>query len=59
MQEEDLTLADPKAMQHILHVSGYNYPKRKDMRALVRLITGDGIIWTEGVYFPNRFLCFM
>ncbi|EIM87080.1 cytochrome P450 [Stereum hirsutum FP-91666 SS1] len=46
-EEEDLTLADPKAMQHILHVSGYNYPKRKDMRALVRLITGDGIIWTE------------
>lgn len=46
-------VADPKGLQYILHTSGYRFPKRKDIRAIVRFILGDGIVWVEGVFFPN------
>ncbi|KAI0715286.1 cytochrome P450 [Earliella scabrosa] len=32
--------ADPKAMQHILHKSGYNWPKRRDTSKLAEVFAG-------------------
>ncbi|KAH9942950.1 PAH-inducible cytochrome P450 monooxygenase PC-PAH 1 [Amylocystis lapponica] len=43
-----LTLTDPKALQHIYHKSGYNYPKTVVARYITRQITGDGILFAEG-----------
>ncbi|THH16717.1 hypothetical protein EW146_g3968 [Bondarzewia mesenterica] len=46
--EDVLMLADPKAIQHILHTSGYHYPKSADARQIIRMITGTSIIWVDG-----------
>ncbi|KZV71385.1 cytochrome P450 [Peniophora sp. CONT] len=46
--EEDLMLADPKALQYVLQTSGYRYPKRADWRANQRMVVGDGIVWAHG-----------
>ena len=35
-------------MQHILHKSGYNYPKRVDIGHFMYLTLGRGIFATEG-----------
>jgi hypothetical protein len=33
-------VADPKALQYILHSSGYNFPKRKDMMVVTEMVAG-------------------
>lgn len=33
-------VADPKALQYILHSSGYNFPKRTDMVKVTEMVTG-------------------
>ncbi|KAI0253592.1 cytochrome P450 [Lactifluus subvellereus] len=43
-----LSLADPKALQYVLHKSGYHYPKGRETRQLIKLIVGQGIIWVDG-----------
>ncbi|KAI0730494.1 cytochrome P450 [Earliella scabrosa] len=45
---DQIMTADPKALQHILHKSGYNYPKRMDMNHMTWLSLGPGILWSEG-----------
>ncbi|KAI0794686.1 cytochrome P450 [Fomes fomentarius] len=45
---DQIMTADPKALQHILHKSGYNYPKRVDMNHMTLLMLGPGILWSEG-----------
>ncbi|TFK81533.1 cytochrome P450 [Polyporus arcularius HHB13444] len=45
---DGIMTADPKALQHILHKSGYNYPKRVDMNTMTFLQFGPGILWSEG-----------
>ncbi|RPD59127.1 cytochrome P450 [Lentinus tigrinus ALCF2SS1-7] len=45
---EQIMTADPKALQHILQKSSYNYPKRIDMNTLTFLQLGPGILWAEG-----------
>ena len=36
-------VADPKALQYILHTSGYNFPKAPDASHVIRMLTGDGV----------------
>ncbi|KAI0794698.1 cytochrome P450 [Fomes fomentarius] len=45
---DQIMTVDPKALQHILHKSGYSYPKRLDMIHMSWLSFGPGIIWSEG-----------
>ncbi|KAI0089029.1 PAH-inducible cytochrome P450 monooxygenase PC-PAH 1 [Irpex rosettiformis] len=40
-----LLVADPKALQHILQKSGYNYPKDIVSSHFVRLFAGDSILY--------------
>ncbi|TFY79536.1 hypothetical protein EWM64_g4475 [Hericium alpestre] len=49
MGEQALVVADPKALQHILHTSGYRYPKRADVREVTRILFGTGIVWADGM----------
>ncbi|KAK7439365.1 hypothetical protein VKT23_017589 [Stygiomarasmius scandens] len=46
--EELLNIADPRALQHILHASSYHYPKSEDIRKATRRIFGRAIVWAEG-----------
>ncbi len=41
-------LTDPKALQYILHTSGYRFPKRADAVETTRLILGQGLVWAHG-----------
>jgi hypothetical protein len=41
-------VADPKALQYILHTSGYNFPKAPDASHIIRMLTGDGVGSTKG-----------
>ncbi|THG97108.1 hypothetical protein EW026_g4830 [Hermanssonia centrifuga] len=46
--EDILMVSDPKALQHMLHKSGYNYPKNVETTVGVRLVSGKGILWASG-----------
>ncbi|KAF5314792.1 hypothetical protein D9758_017507 [Tetrapyrgos nigripes] len=46
--EHILYVADPKALQHILHTSTYHYPKTEDFRRATRRLFGRAIVWAEG-----------
>lgn len=46
-------VADPKALQYILHTSGYNFPKSPDASHVIRMLTGDGVGCTHGKYVMN------
>ncbi|KAI0253590.1 cytochrome P450 [Lactifluus subvellereus] len=48
MGEDRLVVADPKALQYILHTSGYNFPKTPDASHTIRMLTGNGIGCTKG-----------
>ncbi|KAA1474654.1 cytochrome P450 [Dentipellis sp. KUC8613] len=48
MGEEYLMLTDPKALQYILHTSGYRFPKREDTVETTRLLLGQGLVWAHG-----------
>jgi len=41
-------VADPKAFQYILHTSGDNFPKSPDALYTLRMLTGDGVLATQG-----------
>ncbi|EMD34485.1 hypothetical protein CERSUDRAFT_97741 [Gelatoporia subvermispora B] len=43
-----LMTADPKALQHIYHKSGYNYRKTMEQTEATRMFSGPGIIWASG-----------
>ncbi|VDC07113.1 unnamed protein product [Peniophora sp. CBMAI 1063] len=46
--EENLMLADPKALHYVLQTSGYRYPRRQDARAEIRMMFGEGLVWAHG-----------
>jgi hypothetical protein len=48
-----LVVADPKALQYILHTSGYNFPKTPDASHTIRMLTGDGVGCTKGKSLMN------
>ncbi|KAI0284851.1 cytochrome P450 [Russula brevipes] len=43
-----LVVADPKALRHIFHTSGYNFGRPKDALKMTELIFGKGISWAQG-----------
>ncbi|RPD81958.1 cytochrome P450 [Lentinus tigrinus ALCF2SS1-7] len=45
---DQIMTADPKALQHILHKSGYNYPKRRDTTKMLELFSGGPIVSVVG-----------
>ena len=45
---DHLSLVDPKALHHILHTSGYHYPKGTEVNQTIKLITGQGVVWAHG-----------
>ena len=45
---DHLSLVDPKALQYVLHTSGYNFPKGREVRQNVKLVIGQGIVWAHG-----------
>ncbi|KIK62961.1 hypothetical protein GYMLUDRAFT_41250 [Collybiopsis luxurians FD-317 M1] len=46
--EDLLMVADPGALQYILHTSGYRFPKPQDVTQSSRFLNGCGIINAEG-----------
>ncbi|KAH9074981.1 cytochrome P450 [Lactarius deliciosus] len=46
--EDHLMVADPKALQHILHSSGYNFPKRRDVVKVTEMVAGKGLVCAHG-----------
>ncbi|KAA1474639.1 cytochrome P450 [Dentipellis sp. KUC8613] len=46
--EDQLMIADPKAIQYVLHTSGYRFPKHAIVNEDSRLTVGDGLIWAHG-----------
>ncbi|KAI0263463.1 cytochrome P450 [Gloeopeniophorella convolvens] len=45
---EHLMIADPKALQYILHMPGYNYPKATDRAKFNELVVGKGLVSIQG-----------
>ena len=45
---DHLSLADPKALQYVLHTSGYHFPKGREVTQNIKLIVGQGIVWAHG-----------
>ncbi len=45
-----------QALQHMLHKSGYNYPKNVETTVGVRLVSGKGILWASGMCYHVWFL---
>lgn len=43
-----MVVADPKALQYILHVPGYQFDKGKDVLKVVELTLGRGLAWASG-----------
>lgn len=41
-------LADPRALQYILHTSGYRFPKSTDSQQITTLQFGHGVLSVEG-----------
>ena len=55
-----LSLVDPKALQYILHTSGYHFPKVREDTQSTKLIIGQGVLVAHGpqifwlpAYFPG------
>ncbi|KAH9968439.1 cytochrome P450 [Lactifluus volemus] len=46
--EDYLTVADPKALQYILHTSGYNFHKRRDLLKMTEMVAGKGLSCAHG-----------
>lgn len=46
--EDILVLSDPKALQHIVQGGGYQYPKTPAVIRLATMITGSGLVSTQG-----------
>jgi cytochrome P450 len=43
-----LMLADPKAIKHILHSTGYRYPKAVEATHLNKIVAGNGLVASQG-----------
>ncbi|KAH9989043.1 cytochrome P450 [Russula compacta] len=43
-----LVVADPKALQYILHTSGYHFIKSIEALKITELLFGRGIVWAHG-----------
>ena len=50
MQEDRLWIADPAALNHILHKSGYVYSKPNNLRERSGLLTDQGLAWANGEF---------
>ena len=50
MQEDRLWIADPAALNHILHKSGYMYAKPSNIREQAGLLTDQGLAWANGEF---------
>lgn len=46
-------VADAKALQHILHTSGYRYPKSPLIDRTTKDLLGNGLVSVKG----NKFTC--
>lgn len=47
-QDEVLLVADAKALQHILHTSGYRYPKAPLVDRATKDLLGNGLVSVKG-----------
>jgi len=47
-------VSDPKAIHHILHIQGYNYPKTRLSKQFTALAFGRGVSWAAGMFSPMR-----
>ncbi|KAI0297456.1 cytochrome P450 [Multifurca ochricompacta] len=45
---DHLMVADPKALQYILHTSGYNFPKKIDLVKVTEMVTGKALSCAHG-----------
>ncbi|KAI9452155.1 cytochrome P450 [Russula earlei] len=45
---DHLSLADPKALQYVLHTCGYHFPKGRETTQAIKMTIGQGIIWAHG-----------
>ena len=50
-QQDQLWIADPKALQRIFHTSAYRYPKLQMNRIISQMLNGKGIVWADGVLY--------
>ncbi|KAL9711697.1 hypothetical protein Ac2012v2_004769 [Leucoagaricus gongylophorus] len=46
--EDRLLISDPKALQYILHTSGYNFLKWPERTEISRVLMGRGLLWADG-----------
>ncbi|OCH89441.1 cytochrome P450 [Obba rivulosa] len=46
--EDMLWIADPKALQYVYHVAGYDFAKQPERRVISRLVGDRGIAWADG-----------
>ncbi|KAF5345368.1 hypothetical protein D9758_008507 [Tetrapyrgos nigripes] len=46
--EDRLLISDPKALQYIMHTSGYNFPKWPERTEISRVLMGRGLLWADG-----------
>nr|BAL05189.1 cytochrome P450 [Phanerodontia chrysosporium] len=49
-----LMICDPKALQHVLHKSGYHYPKNTEARIGSFNVTGRSILWAPNSDIHSR-----
>ncbi|KAI0701973.1 cytochrome P450 [Cytidiella melzeri] len=52
--QDVLQVADPKALQHIFHKSGYNYPKNIESNVIIKILTGDSILAAPNSHSHSR-----
>ena len=45
---DHLSVVDPKALQYILHTSGYHFPKGIEATQSIKLVIGQGVVWAHG-----------
>ncbi|KAH9955260.1 cytochrome P450 [Russula dissimulans] len=43
-----LSLADPKALQYVLHTSGYHFSKGREITQSIKMTVGQGLLWAHG-----------
>ncbi|KAJ2916319.1 hypothetical protein MD484_g4089, partial [Candolleomyces efflorescens] len=46
--EHRLMISDPKALQYIIHTSGYAFPKWPERTEISRVLMGRGLLWADG-----------
>jgi hypothetical protein len=49
-QRDHLMVADPKALQYLLHMTGYRYPKSADRAHFNEIVVGKGLVSVQGWY---------